>query len=321
MNSPSVSVVIPCYNAEKYIAASVLSAVNQTWENVEVIVVDDGSTDKSLDILQSFGGQIKLVMQKNQGACHARNVGFASSSGEYIKYLDADDILFPESIERQVLASMTLDANSFVYGRTFYLQEQTGLIRPHAYRDFQADNHQDISELIVDVPPTSAPLYSRGLVERIGGFDENVKKRQDFNFFVHAIIAGYTPIGFKIPVYFYRDHDSEHRITKKKGHEEYLGQIAMYQGFIDELAKVSDIERKREIERGLAKSMWIIARDAIRLGFKDVAATLFQLSMSCDKNSIVGSPAYRLLVKMVGPFRAEMIGSRLRYFGSRIKIK
>lgn len=92
--SPKVSILIPCYNSERFVAETLDSCLAQTYRNIEIIVVDDGSTDNSFAIAKSFESNIiKVYRQDNSGACAARNYAFRKSSGEYIVYLDADDIL------------------------------------------------------------------------------------------------------------------------------------------------------------------------------------------------------------------------------------
>ncbi|MEE9304127.1 MAG: glycosyltransferase family A protein [Thiotrichaceae bacterium] len=98
-----VSILIPAYNSEKWIHDSMLSAINQTWENKEIIVVDDGSSDKTFDIAKKLESQsVKVVTQKNTGACGARNKALSLAQGDYIQWLDADDLLHPEKIARQL---------------------------------------------------------------------------------------------------------------------------------------------------------------------------------------------------------------------------
>ena len=105
MPQPLVSIIIPVYNAEKYIEETINSAINQTWPNKEIIIVDDGSKDASLLTAQKFSSNnIKIISQKNQGASVARNTGLNQAKGEYIQFLDADDILTPDKIEGQMLA-------------------------------------------------------------------------------------------------------------------------------------------------------------------------------------------------------------------------
>ena len=92
---PLVSILIPCYNAERWVGQAIESALAQTWPNKEVIVVDDGSTDGSLEVIKSFGDRIKWETGPNRGGNVARNRLLELSHGEWIQYLDADDYLLP----------------------------------------------------------------------------------------------------------------------------------------------------------------------------------------------------------------------------------
>src|SRR6266404_1994004 len=97
-----VSILIPCYNAERWIAQAIESALAQTWLEREVIVIDDGSTDGSLDIIKSFDGRIRWESGPNRGGNAARNRLLELSRGEWLQYLDADDFLLPNKLERQI---------------------------------------------------------------------------------------------------------------------------------------------------------------------------------------------------------------------------
>jgi glycosyltransferase involved in cell wall biosynthesis len=99
---PLVSILIPCYNAEQWVGDAIRSALAQTYEPKEVIVVDDGSTDGSLEVIRSFGEAIRSESGPNRGACEARNRLTALSRGEWLQYLDADDYLLPEKITTQM---------------------------------------------------------------------------------------------------------------------------------------------------------------------------------------------------------------------------
>jgi glycosyltransferase involved in cell wall biosynthesis len=102
---PLVSILIPAYNSQEWLPSTIESALAQTWRKKEVIVVDDGSRDRTLEIAKSFGAKgVKVVEQANQGAAAARNTAFAACHGDYIQWLDADDLLEPHKIEAQVRA-------------------------------------------------------------------------------------------------------------------------------------------------------------------------------------------------------------------------
>lgn len=104
MTNPLVTVFIPVYNAEKYIAESLESILNQTYDNLEIILVDDGSTDKSVEIIKSYDDpRIRLIQnEKNMGIPYTRNVGLDHANGKYMAIMDSDDISLPERIEKQV---------------------------------------------------------------------------------------------------------------------------------------------------------------------------------------------------------------------------
>ena len=102
MNNLTVSVIISSYNYDRFIGETIESVLAQTRPADEVIVVDDGSTDNSTDVIRSFGSPVTLITQKNQGVCKARNVGAGIAKGEILVFLDSDDLWRPEKLARQV---------------------------------------------------------------------------------------------------------------------------------------------------------------------------------------------------------------------------
>ncbi len=100
---PLVSILIPAYNAQEWIGETIRSALAQTWPRKEIIVVDDGSTDRTLDVARQFeSADVKVVAHANQGAAAARNTAYSLSQGDFIQWLDADDLLSPDKIEGQM---------------------------------------------------------------------------------------------------------------------------------------------------------------------------------------------------------------------------
>ncbi|MCK4248925.1 MAG: glycosyltransferase family 2 protein, partial [Candidatus Omnitrophica bacterium] len=114
--SIKVSVIIPVYNSEKFIRETIESVLNQTYYDFEIITVDDGSTDKSADIINSFNDKrISYVYQKNQGISGARNTAISESKGEYIALLDHDDLWLPQKLEKQIPLLENNDKVGLVY--------------------------------------------------------------------------------------------------------------------------------------------------------------------------------------------------------------
>ncbi len=182
------SVVIPCFNAKRWIAEAIDSCLFQTYRNVEVIVVDDGSTDESATVVEEYGDRVRLIRQANSGGCAARNVGFAAATGDYIQFLDADDYLYPVKLERQI-ALMQSENCDAVYGDW---QHQHHDVDGRIWKQEPAVSgvQDNVVESLLSgwwVSP-AAVLYHRRIVERIGGWDESLAAAQDRDFFTRVAI-------------------------------------------------------------------------------------------------------------------------------------
>ena len=100
---PLVSILIPAYNVEEWISDTIESALAQTWGNIEIIIIDDGSKDNTLAVAKKYeSSKVKVISQSNQGQSATENRAFRESQGDFIEYLDADDLLSPDKIERQL---------------------------------------------------------------------------------------------------------------------------------------------------------------------------------------------------------------------------
>lgn len=180
-----VSVIIPCYNAAKYIGDTLLSVKNQTYSEIEIIVVDDGSTDESSTIIKEFGErhELKYIFQCNAGVSAARNTGIIASTGEYIVPLDADDILLPESIEKKV--KLAVQGNyDLVYSWVEVTDENLNSIKVCKGRGPQ----NLLDELFVFSPPAiispSSTLIKSAVFNEIGYFDTNLSVSADVDMWI-----------------------------------------------------------------------------------------------------------------------------------------
>ena len=186
-----VSVIIPCYNAEKWLREAIDSCLNQTYANLEIIVIDDGSSDHSLEIIKSYEDKVIWESGPNRGGCYARNRGFELTKGEYIQYLDADDYLLPQKIERQVHFLEETGAD-VVYGDwrpQKHLPDGTFFLK-----DINTCGPKDdfLEHLLADkqwlVP--HALIFTRDAVSKSGGWDEKLKAGQDRDFFISVAMSG-----------------------------------------------------------------------------------------------------------------------------------
>lgn len=193
MNGPLVSIIVSCYNGEKYIADTINSLLKQTYANIEIVIVNDGSTDNSEKVIHEFTDtRIKYYKQQNRGQCAALNLGFSKSTGKYIKFYDADDILEPNVIQGQVdsLNGMEEDCMSFIEWRRFYDNAIPDCIdkqNPHTI-------HKDCLPVEYITWKQQTPmvqcglwLIPRSLLYKTGLWDERLNLINDTEFFTRVL--------------------------------------------------------------------------------------------------------------------------------------
>jgi glycosyltransferase involved in cell wall biosynthesis len=189
-----VSIVIPAFNCEDRIENTIKSALNQSYSNVEIIVVDDCSTDNTVSICNNFGDKIKLItFDKNKGGSAARNAGVEASKGSFISFLDSDDRFYKDKIQLQLRAM--LDSNK---GLSFCCaHDELGNVLGFM-------NESDFLFGLLsgknDIVSSSAIMISRDLFHRIKGFDESFPRKQDIEFFVRASQLD-SPVFVDIPLF------------------------------------------------------------------------------------------------------------------------
>ncbi|MEL7077908.1 MAG: glycosyltransferase [Cyanobacteria bacterium J06648_1] len=190
MSNELVSIIIPCFNAARWLKEAVDSCLNQTYSAIEIIVIDDGSTDESLDIIKSYDDKIIWETGENRGGNHARNSGFALSKGKYIQFLDADDYILPEKIARQV-SFLEQTGVDIVYGDWRHRQHLPS--GKTFLEDIKLSGEQEdiLESLLADwwVSPACI-LFTREIVEKSEGWDEDLKVGQDRDFFLSLVMDG-----------------------------------------------------------------------------------------------------------------------------------
>ena len=189
--SPLVSVVIPAYNAERYLGEAIESVLAQTYSPFETIVVDDGSGDRTAEVARSYAG-VRLIAQENTGPSAARNRGFAASAGEIVAFHDSDDAMTPDKLAVQAGHLIAHPAVGCV------LAEQEILVEPGAELPFWVEG----SKVPTVMPPRPLELEDEPLVhpmtmvvrreafELVGGFDESMRAAEDFDWMLRASEEG-----------------------------------------------------------------------------------------------------------------------------------
>jgi glycosyltransferase involved in cell wall biosynthesis len=205
---PLVSVIIPNYNYAHYLREAIESVLHQTYKHIEVIVVDDGSSDRSVDEIAEFSGSLTLIRQRNAGVSRARNAGLRIATGEYVAFLDSDDIWLPRKLERQV--------------ELFESDPQLGLVHV-GVEEVDGQGRSIVTVLngcagdgykaLITLSPHgilgggSGAMVRRATAQSVGGFDERFSTSADWEFF--ARVCRFERVGFVAEVLMkYRKHGS-----------------------------------------------------------------------------------------------------------------
>ncbi len=191
---PRVSVVIPTFNCERFIGRTVDSALQQTYRDFEIIVVDDGSTDGTEAVLAGYGAALRYIKQANQGASAARNAALSKATGEYIAYLDADDLWNADKLARQV---EYLDANpscGFVHTDVAVIDEHDSVL--HACFNKETGRTVPRGRCLRDIVQRShiqtlTVLERRSAFDRAGKFDLRLPVAQDYLHWIQVVLHGY----------------------------------------------------------------------------------------------------------------------------------
>jgi len=208
MSSPKVSVIIPVYNAAPWLQETIDSVLSQSWTNIELIVVDDGSTDISLEIVRRNGSaRIKLLQQQNRGAAAARNAGLRVAGGEFIQFLDADDLLDSRKIEIQVERLLLSGAGCVANGPwTMFTDSHTGAtVTPEPlWQDMSPVKWLRSLFLREGMMPIHAWLFPRRLLDQVGFWDERLTLNDDREFSCRAVAGASNVLFCQEAVCYYR---------------------------------------------------------------------------------------------------------------------
>lgn len=235
-----VSIIIPAYNAERYVAEAVESVLAQSFRDLECIVVDDGSTDRTGEIAGGFGERVCYIRQDNAERSAARNRGIDQATGDYIGFLDADDLLLPEKLKEQV---PFLDANpsyDVVYSRVAYFREDGDRGR---YRVRRATPSGDILPFLVwsNFITVNSPLFRRGAVERVAGFDPSLSRYEDWDFLLRLALTG-SRFGFV---------DALHGLCRMHGENTVADGTRMFQAKMAVASRIAEHFREELDRRGI----------------------------------------------------------------------
>lgn len=202
---PKVTVVIPTYNAIAYLPSTLDSVIKQTFTDFEVLIIDDGSSDDTVEwASQLVDARVRLIVQENQGVAVARNKGIANAKGEYVAFLDADDLWEPTKLEKQVKCLEENPQVGLVNTSILNIDEQGNLLGAVDAHDVQGNVLKYIVEENL-ILCGSAPMVRRSCLEAVQGFDQTLMSAEDWDLWIR-IAARYEFAVVREPLVLYRQH-------------------------------------------------------------------------------------------------------------------
>ncbi|GAB4016643.1 hypothetical protein GCM10028808_45730 [Spirosoma migulaei] len=242
--NPLISIIVPCYNSSATLAETLQSIVIQTYSHWECIIIDDHSKDNSQSIIQEYSEaypqKIKKYVNHKKGACSARNYGVQLSKGDYIKFLDSDDVLFDNSILENQIKFITDDNIDIVHGKEYYFEntlEENNIIKTRGGEI----SKQKPETFFKYFPITSSFMISKRVLSHIR-WNENLQSGQEFFLLFQCYIRGYSFYYQDIPVAKIRTTNSKYRISNKDP-KVYANQTAV---LVNEMYK--DLETLQNID-------------------------------------------------------------------------
>ncbi len=204
---PLVSVIIPAFNAEKHLAETLESLRAQTFSDFEAIIVDDGSTDRTAAVAQAYvegDPRFRLFRQKNAGVAGARNAALAQAKGQWIAFLDADDVWMPEKLEVQSKIAREQPEVDFIFSNYFIWNGSKDIEQRYLSAKKLPTGDPLVRLISYNLFGISSVLVKRSLLDKVGVFDQSLAPAEDWDLWLRMAEKGFNPFGVFIPLLRYR---------------------------------------------------------------------------------------------------------------------
>lgn len=248
--NPLISIIVPVYNTEKYVGETIDSVIAQTYTNWELNLIDDGSTDSSKQIIESFvekDSRIKYYHKENGGQASARNLGIKKSTGEYVAFLDSDDIWLSNKLENQINDIIEYNPE-FLYGLGYYYFPERD--KNHQLEEYEwvtgAQTGSDFFKLLYYscAVNTNTVILKKHIFEKVGYFDENetIRGTEDWDLWMRIALQVNKVYGSPRRDVYYRIHEGGIHLQEARMK---IGKINIYSKY-DNDKIISDLRRKKE---------------------------------------------------------------------------
>jgi glycosyltransferase involved in cell wall biosynthesis len=301
---PEVSVVIPTYNRAAVLQEAIQSVMLQTYPDYEVIVVDDGSTDNTRDVVSAFSGKGRYVLQQNRGRSAARNHGIRLARGRYIAFLDSDDMFLPEKLGVQVSALKSGWDFGMAYSHSLAMYEPGRIAEGHLHARGRLSGwiHPEILFIQGTVITVPSVLVRARILGEVGGFDETMHICEDLDLW-RRIAMRYKVLQIRLPLAVVR--------YRRNGQSALQERMAA-RTFFYEKAITEDPSLEKSIRSSLSSDMYrYYALEALIHKDGGLALHLLVLSVRSDFSQFLGSGSSYLL-GFARSWCARVLGHRSR---------
>jgi glycosyltransferase involved in cell wall biosynthesis len=311
--NPLVSILIPCFNAKHFVAEAIESALAQTWAAKEVIIVDDGSTDGSLEVIRHYDGRIRWETGPNQGGNATRNRLLDLSSGEWLQYLDADDFLLPQKVERQMEFAGHHPDCDIICSPTIWEKMEDGRLFSVKTR-FPEPRDPWILLARWCLPQTGGPLWKRSALRRVGAWQVGQPCCQEHELYCRMLEKGCRFAFTDDCLTVYRDWDHSSRVTGRHRFE------VNHQRLLIETRIEKHLRERQELtparHRAVNDARHQIARKIWQWDQKFALDIMRQVAKSdplfCPSEGPASPQSYRLIYRVLGFRGAQLVANYKR---------
>ncbi len=316
MRRPLVSIIIPCYNSESFVADAIQCSLDQTYQSCEIIVIDDGSTDRSSEIIESFGERIQHVSSSNKGGCSARNLGFEKAMGSFIQFLDSDDLMAPDKIEKQLA---TIESHPNWISTCPYVDFENSLNEVDASIDRSplTDSSDPLDWIIERISTHSSKssvahsfLTPRELIRRAGPWNENLKINQDGEFFARVLLQA-EEIRFEANTQVYYRRHRNPSVSKVRSSDRVISSIDACKRIASHVIQKKDNEEIRQALRQMYLGVIHTYYPQFAHEIEEAESAISELGF--ESLGTFGGPNFQRLSRIIGFKNALRLRNLMHY--------
>lgn len=291
---PSVAVVIPCYNAQKWISRAIQSVLDQHYPKLELIVIDDGSSDQSVQAIKSFQHYLQWETGPNRGACAARNKGLQKTAADFVIFLDADDYMEGTTLIKELAIAARAHGLDLVIGVSASVRDGLRL-QIHSHPAESTREELLRYWLTGKYVQTGALMWSTSFLRRVGAWNERVRRSQDIELVLRALLSGAKVRATPHGTVAWRDHPSTSRVGKSRAEAALASE---YDFHVCLLMTFPELQMRFTREVGIR--FYSIASEAYLYGYDRIGKQALGKARELGVRGHIGTQRHRFMSTILG---------------------